>query len=542
MAGIWERTPVRSHFYCTTRVNTETVCLCIGESARFVHLPNQLIHRLAELAPKLRPELLHRVIGAYGLEDCVDLVAQATPAQLSHLFDLDLWRPARPGLDEHFDAERFGLWIEVLAEAGADVAAAKLAKMPLPQIVAGLAHHVRVFDVSAVSSYETTDGTRIDYSRPVRDLTGCEIGGYHVAASREDSWDAIVAVLVALDMDHPDRFVELMRAVRSRSHSRREADGFHSLLQNREQMMFDVAAERERRRRDRGFASPADARAFLQMSRKVRPETLAPNPLARDYARSIEVAADQEAAAVVSSEEAIEVAEMLAEAGVAPLHAPRALLESGDAQAVTRIQRCMRVVFERDQVAYGERNFELAYLANVLMAGCAIQGRPFTAKEAADASVAVCNLGLEQIPEEPRYLITHDLIGAFQMGWTALHEQACLYAGKALVDILAEFRVADADDQSALTMLRIRLIREIEKGTPWRAAGALDVLTSIDMPAWAALVALIAECPVIHGALIASLDRRAHSVDPDTFDFISGSDQLRLIKSFMRALPAILKA
>ena len=45
-----------------------------------------------------------------------------------------------------------------------------------------------------------TDGTRIDYSRPVRDLVGCEIGGYHVAATRDDSWDAIVAVLVALDL------------------------------------------------------------------------------------------------------------------------------------------------------------------------------------------------------------------------------------------------------------------------------------------------------------------------------------------------------
>ena len=516
--------------------------MCCRKFVRFVHLPHQLIHRLAELAPKLRPELLHRVIGAYGLKDCVDLVAQATPAQLSRLFDLDLWRPARPGLDEHFDAARFGLWIEVLAEAGADVAAAKLAEMPLRQIVAGLAHHVRVFDVSAVSSYETTDGARIDYSRPVRDLVGCEIGGYHVAASREESWDAILAVLAALDMHHPDRFVELMRAVRSRSHSRREADGFHSLLENREQMMFDVTAERERRRRDRGFASPADARAFLQMSRKARPETLAPNPIARAYARSIEFAADQEEAAVISSEAETEVAEILAEAGVAPLHAPRTLLESGDDQPATRIQRCMRVVFERDQIAYGERTFELAYLANVLISGCSIQARPFTAKEAADAAVAICNLGLEQLPDAADCLLTHDLIAAFQLGWTRLHEQASVFAANALVDILAEVRVADADVQSALNMLRLRLIREIENGTPWRAADALDVLTSIDMPAWAALVALIAECPVIHGALVASIDRRVHSVDPDAFDFISGPDQLRLIRSFMSALPAILSA
>ena len=459
---------------------------------------------------------------------------------MSYLFDLDLWRPARPGLDEHFDAARFGLWIEVLAEAGTDVAAAKLAEMPLPQIVAGLAHHVRVFDVSAVAAYETTDGTRIDYSRPVRDLPGCEIGGYHVAATREDSWDAIVAVLVALDIHHPDRFVALMRAVRSRSHSPREADGFHALLGNREQMMFDVSDERERRRRDRGFASPADARAFLQMSRRVRPGTLAPNPIAREYARSIEVTANHEETPVLSSEEDIEVAGILAEAGVTPLHAPKALLESGDGQPATRIQRCMRVVFERDQVAHGERHFELAYLANVLMAGCSIQARPFTAKEAADASVAVCNIGLEQLPDAPDYLIAHDLIGAFQLGWTTLHEQACSFAAKALVDILAEVRVVDADVQSALNVLRIRMIREMENGTPWRAVDALEVLTSIDMPAWAALVALIAECPVIHGGLIATIDRRVHAVDPTAFEFIAVPDQLSQIRAFMGALPAIL--
>jgi hypothetical protein len=333
-----------------------------------------------------------------------------------------------------------------------------------------------------------------------------------------------------------------MRAVRSRSHSRREADGCHTLLGNREQMMFDVADERERRRRDRGFASPADARAFLQMSRRVRPVTLAPNPIAREYARSIEYVADQEEAPVVSPEEELEVAEILAEAGVAPLHAPRALLEKGEVQSATRIQRCMRVASERDQVAYGERHFELAYLANVLMAGCPIQARPFTAKEAADASVAICNLGLEQLSEAPDYLLTHDLIGAFQVGWTALHEQACVFAGKALVDILNEVRVADADVQSALNMLQVRLRREIENGTPWRAAAALEVLMSVDMPAWAALVALIAECPVIHGGLLASTDPRVRSVDPNAFVFISGPDQLRVIRSFMSALPPLFRS
>ena len=82
--------------------------------------------------------------------------------QLSHVFDLDLWRPARPGLDEQFDAERFGVWIEVLVEAGADLAAEKLSQMPIEQLIAGFAHHARVFEIGAIGAFETTDGELIE--------------------------------------------------------------------------------------------------------------------------------------------------------------------------------------------------------------------------------------------------------------------------------------------------------------------------------------------------------------------------------------------
>jgi hypothetical protein len=488
--------------------------------------------------------LLHHVIGVYGLEDCVELVANATPAQLSYIFDLDLWNPSRPGFDDRFDAARFGVWLEVLVEAGAEVAAAKLAGMPLAQLVAGFAQHVIVFDVAAVSSYVTTDGSRIDYSRPVRDRVGCEIGGYHVAATREDAWDSVVAVLAALDADHPDRFVALMRAVRSRSHSRRERD-FQPLLENREQMMFDVANDREQRRQQRGFASPADARAFLQMSRSVKPESLeGSNPIARAYSRAIEVAPVIDDASVATPEEECAITEWLAEAGIAPLHAPRALLESGNPEtSESRLRRYMRIVFERNPVAYGERNFEMAYLANVLIAGCSIQSRAFTMQEASDGVVAICNLGLESLPgAREDYLLTHDVVGVFQIGWAALYERASLHAARILATTLGGMRLADDELQASINMLRVRLLREISNGTPWRASDALDVLTGIDMPAWAALVALLAECPVIHAGLRASLDSSVRSVDPNAFEFISGCDQLTLIGEFLRALPQILNA
>src|SRR5712692_8945197 len=84
---------------------------------------------IAQVVPRLQPELLHRVIQSCGLEDCAELVALATPGQLARVFDLDLWRQSQPGRDEQFDAGRFGVWLEVLLESGAAVATQKLAAM-----------------------------------------------------------------------------------------------------------------------------------------------------------------------------------------------------------------------------------------------------------------------------------------------------------------------------------------------------------------------------------------------------------------------------
>ena len=79
----------------------------------------------------------------------------------------------------------------------------------------------------------------------------------------------------------------------------------------------------------------------------------------------------------------------------------------------------------------------------MLIAGCSIQSRPFTAKEAADAAVAVCNLGFEKSPHVPNdYLVARDLIGIFQIGWTALYKDVVIHAAKALIEV--RFRTCGA--------------------------------------------------------------------------------------------------
>jgi hypothetical protein len=65
----------------------------------------------------------------------------------------------------------------------------------------------------------------------------------------------------------------------------------------------------------------------------------------------------------------------------------------------------------------------------------------------------------------------------------------------------------------------------------------MDVLTSLDMPAWAVLLGLIAECPVIHAGLRAALDPRARAVSAVEFEFIAGNGQIAAVHEFMRSLP-----
>ena len=525
---------------------------------------------LERVVPRLQPELLHRVIQTCGLEDCGDLLALATPGQLERIFDLDLWRAARPGSDEQFDAGRFGVWFEVLAQSDPAAAARKLAGMDVNVVAAGLAQHVLVYDRAAVTPYETLDGEVVEAIRDLGDGLAADVGGYVLAARREDSWEAIIEILMALDAEHPDYFHQVMGECRALSDSGREIDGLDDLLSGREQIMFDLAADRERRREKQGYATPAQARAFLQMSRQLRPESdPAPpaNPLARAYFRAIderEGAGDQSESGLsaagsevsTTTEDAAaavaHVFDVLLEEGVIE-QAPRALLGGSEGQAprLGLIHAYMQFVLERDEAAYSRRNEELAYLANTLMGGCAIRGRRFTAQEASDAAAAVCNLGLENWPphwltadtaaQPGSLLVHHDLVSVFQVGWAILYKDVCLYAAEELIGVLTRARLDDREIQAGLDALRVRMEKCLRAGAPWRARRALDVIASLDMPAWAALLALIDECPVLHACVGASRDARTLSFSVSDYEFISENSQIASVREYMRSLPETLR-
>lgn len=531
---------------------------------------------LEHAVPRLRPDLLHGIIQSCGLEDCGEIVALATPEQLAHVFDLDLWRAAQPGMDEQFDAGRFGVWLEVLVETGAAAAAQKLAGMDVDLVIAGLAEHALVYDRAAVTPYETMDGEQVDAIRAIDDGLAFDVGGYLVVARRADSWEAIIDVLMSLDAGHPDYFHQVMRGCRALSNSGREIDGLDDLLPEGNQVMFDLAVERERRREKQGYVTPTQAHAFLQMSRELRlgSDAMPPaNPLARAYFRAIDeattadapsasstsnasglLAAGSEAqpAPADSAEAVAAVFEVLLDAGILS-QPPRALLGGSEARAprLGHIRARLEFALDRDHAACLARNEELAYLANTLMAGCSIQARPFTAQEASDAAVAICNLGLENWPPHwlpanaaappISFLVDHDLVSVFQVGWTVLHDDVGMYAAEQLIRVLDRMRCDDREIQMELDALRIEMAKHWRAGAPWRARDALDVIAILDMPAWAVLLALIDECPALHAGVGASRDPRTLSVSVSDFEFISENSQIASVREFMRSLPETLR-
>jgi hypothetical protein len=162
-----------------------------------------------------------------------------TPAQLTFLLDLDLWRPERPGRDlgstSIASANGSKCWWTPVARWPHERSppSTKLVVAGLSRLRAGV--RPGIFEPAAQSDDELRD--RHEAMRegdsiyaddaPMRDSSGdwlqCEVGGYIVRARREEAWDAIVVLLVALDAEHRDYFHAVMQGCRRLSNSGRRS-------------------------------------------------------------------------------------------------------------------------------------------------------------------------------------------------------------------------------------------------------------------------------------------------------------------------------
>jgi hypothetical protein len=529
--------------------------------------PRDLVARLLEspelarVVQSLEPAVMHQIVMRCGLEDCGPIVALATTEQLMRVFDADLWRAEAAGGDERLDAERFGLWLEVLAEAGADVAARRLVEMDFDFVTAALSRQVLVLDAGAMTIERLDAEMSEDRDLAERALDRMEaaldeglsldVGGFRVVARRAESWDALAAILVSLHDSHHAFFGRLLG--RCRAFSAEYIDdngGLYEVLSTDEQVLADVAGDRVDRREREGYVAPPLAASFLKLARE--PVVGGEGPPAPDHvtvryfrgleererdapAREAEPGAPTEPPAAGSTERHVhDLLATLREEDLLPR--PRAGLlgeASGSGDRHARIRGFLEQ--ERPSAAQARYRQELGYLANALVAGASFQSRRFRPVEAADAVLATCNLGLESWPRrwpEPRNLAT-----VFRVGWSIVHERVCLHGAQRLVEIVADLECDDPDVRSQLRTLARRMAAELKAGTPWRARDELDVLAILDPPSWATVLGLVDECPVLPRVPDAGKGRAALRVTTE-FEFISESRQIAWARHFLESLPA----
>jgi Family of unknown function (DUF6178) len=543
------------------------------------HLLNRLLDtpNLPEVVQSLDPTVLHQLVLHCGLEDCGEILALATTEQLVSIFDEDLWRSERIGEEATFDADRFGLWLEVLAEVGLATAAQKLVEMDFDFVTAGMSRHLLVLDQESMIECHIAADTELDDHDPtehertiltqlaLEDSNCYDLGGFRVIAKRNESWDALVSILIHIENRHHGFFGRLMkRCSRLSTEYIVDNGGLYEVLTADEQVMADVAGDRELRREQEGYVTPSQAVAFLQLSRRGHDGEGKPSrrdPVTAGYFRELEHRAKARGDVQGSRADTRRIEDLrtspterrvadflstLRESGVIEKPRPPLLLEgsAGSGERLSTIRSQLRLVQERDGAAYARRTEELAYLANVLIAGCSFASRRFRALEAADAVLATCNLGLRNwrrpgaavaaLP--PELLLHQDLVNVFRTGWSVLYEQVSLYVAGRLAEILSELRCDDSDVHEQLRELGHRMKKQVAAGTPWRAREDLDVIAVLDQPSWATLLGLLDECPVVPRPAGTTPKKQPLRVTMD-FEFISENAQVAWIRDYVETLP-----
>jgi hypothetical protein len=484
---------------------------------RILESPEQ-VSALQNLPPPTLARLIHHV----GLEDSGELVALATTQQLARIFDEDLWRSERPGREERFDPERFGLWLEVLLEMGADRAAARLAEMDEDFVTFALSGQILVLDLDALAMSRLGSGEGPDVDEALVDKAlesslSHELDRFLLISRRPESWDAVLSVLVALDESHHELLTRLLeRCCHHASEYIEDNGGLYTVLTTAEQLETDVAHAREERREREGFVAPTDAAAFLGLARAGR---VGDDPITRGYVRAQREAMRTPPARMDGAPRpgqpapALPLVQLLQEAEVLTSQPPVALLGAGGGTGTHALPKTLRDALTRLQneapEALSRCMQELGYLSNVLVSGCGHAGRHLRALEAAQVAIATCNLGLEEYPAcgEDRsrsggLLAREGLIPSFGRGWRVLHEYVVMRSARAFEAALAR-KVPEGRGDAA--RVRAELARDIAAGKPWASRRRwVHLAPYLSKAAFAVMRELVDECPAFNGSFLAT--------------------------------------
>lgn len=356
---------------------------------------------LVEAVRHLPAAALAGLVNRVGLEDAGEIVALATPEQLTSVLDADIWQSDRPGADEALDAERFAVWIEVLLESGAALAADKIVELPEELVTHALAQHVLVLDMDELGQeLAELEEEEVDQVEKALDSSLCqEIDQYRVVSRRHDGWDAIITLLVELDARHTRYARRLLDRLCAASTTQiDDAGGLVDALNDAEMLASDAAADRDDRRARQGYVAPSDARSFLALAKKLGPEAVLAekdrDPTTRAYLREL----DRTPPAPVPAD-----ARPLLSLVEAALPRPKPSAKRGK-QLPSKagggegaFSQVMRELAEIDPAAHARELEVLAFLLNVVATSESGGGKQVDPVAAALRVTETCDRGLEYV-------------------------------------------------------------------------------------------------------------------------------------------------
>lgn len=354
---------------------------------------------VARVIQRLPGDAFMSLVREVGVEDAGELVALATTEQLVASFDEDLFRNAEPGQREVFDPARFVTWLEVLLEAGDAVVARRISQLSEDFVARAISSLVLVFDYEALRERMVGgDPGAAAADRALETALSEEIDGYLLVARTDEGWDAVLALVLALDRDHRELLVRILdRCAALDDHLVDDLDELAETLSAPQSLAEDVEAEREARRSKLGFVEPRAARAFLKLSQQ-SPDAAdreTSDPLTRAYFRELEAGRPS------STDSAAQDRPEAALAGAPDEDVSTSLASSTDAPP-SALVGALRMAHEQAPEVFGRRMQELAYLANVLVAGTTTgEGTRFTPGTAARAALATVELGVMLLATAP---------------------------------------------------------------------------------------------------------------------------------------------
>ncbi|MGE4403857.1 MAG: DUF6178 family protein, partial [Desulfobulbus sp.] len=461
-----------------------------------------LVERIRELDTHTLTKLIRRI----GLEDAGEIVALAATEQLTEVFDEDLWAADEPGEQEQFNLERFLLWLEILLESGEKYVADKLTEIPEDFVTLAIQRSVLVINIDelAMEMFNSHHNMSL-IEKALENRLYEEIGEYRIISRRQEGWDAIVAVLLALDHEHHEYLDRLLsRCSYASSEYIENNGGLYEVLSADEMLESDALADRETRRARNGYVSTTDAASFLALPQvttlqKVMSSQKDRDPITCAYFRSFnKTPIDPKRASPRNKARTDQerFLRLLREASVIATEEPP-LLEGTTEDPSSRFQVLVGLLRNQDMAQYTQRMEELAYLANVLMAGSSFAGRRFRQVEAAEAVIAICNLGLEHCltvsSDLPLEIVKQESADRlFRIGWHLTFWNVSMVIAEQLENILDEY--AARGKEAALRAIR----KAIRDRQPWQILPKLDTLVGyVSEEVFRQLPYLLDRCPTI---------------------------------------------